>query len=124
MDDHFDRDSLGRFIGELAEAGFQLVPESSPQRWTGKIHPSFGPLTDATTMDVVIAPGWPLQPPLLLVEVSTPTTQPSVAWCACGEMETSSDEWTTVDGLFCGLRRGAKTGSTVGRTIGWTRTPS
>ena len=32
MDHHFDLDSLGRFTGELAEAGLQLVPESSPQR--------------------------------------------------------------------------------------------
>ena len=100
MDDHFDRDSLGRFIGELAEAGFQLVPESSPQRWTGKIHPSFGPLTDATTMDVVIAPGWPLQPPLLLVE-GLNTNHSTLGGMVCmwrdGDV---SDEWTTVDGLF------------------------
>ena len=100
MDDHFDPDSLGRFTGELAEAGFQLVPESSPQRWTGKIHPSFGPLTDATTMDVVIAPGWPFQPPLLLVE-GLNTNHSTLGGMVCmwrdGDV---SDEWTSVDGLF------------------------
>ena len=58
MDDHFDLDSLERFTGELADAGFQPVPDSYTQRWTGKIHPAFAPLTDATTMDIVIAPGW------------------------------------------------------------------
>ena len=100
MDDHFDPDSLGRFTGGLAEAGFQLVPESSPQRWTGKIHPSFGPLTDATTMDVVISPGWPFQPPLLLVE-GLNTNHSTLGGMVCmwrdGDV---SDEWTTVDGLF------------------------
>ena len=100
MDLHFDLDSLGRFTNELAAAGFQLVPESSPERWTGRIHPSFGPLTDATTMDVVIAPGWPFQPPLLLVE-GLNTNHSTLGGMVCmwrdGDI---SDEWTSVDGLF------------------------
>ena len=100
MDDHFDLDSLGRFTGELASIGFRLVPESSPQRWTGKIYPSFAPLTGATTMDVVIAPGWPFQPPLLLVEglnTNHSTLNGMVCMWRDGDV---SDEWTTVDGLF------------------------
>ena len=91
---------------------------------TGKIHPSFGPLTDATTMDVVIAPGWPFQPPLLLVEGLTPTTPPSMAWCACGEMETSATNGPPWMDCSPESRRGAKTRSTVGRMIGWIRMPS
>ena len=100
MDDHFDLDSLNGFIGELADAGFQPVPQSDPQRWTGKIHPAFAPLTDATTMHIAIAPGWPFQPPALFVQglnTNHSTLDGLVCMWRDGDF---SHEWSTLDGLF------------------------
>ena len=100
MNDHFDLDSLNGFTGELADAGFQPVPQSNPQRWLGKIHPAFAPLTDATTMDIAIAPGWPFQPPALFVQglnTNHSTLDGLVCMWRDGDF---SHEWSTLDGLF------------------------
>ena len=99
-DDHFDLESLERFTGELADAGLQPAPVSNPQRWVGNIHPAFTPLTKAKTMDIVIAPGWPFQPPALFVQglnTNHSTLDGLVCMWRDGEL---SDQWTTVDGLF------------------------
>ena len=99
-DDHYDLDSLKIFTGELAEAGFQPVPESNPQRWTGKIHPAFAPLTEATTMDIVIAPGWPFQPPALFVQ-GLNTNHSTLGGLVCMWREGDfSHDWATLGGLF------------------------
>ena len=99
-DDHFDLDSLGDFIEELEDAGFQPVPESKHQRWRGKIHPSFASLTEATTMDVVVVPGWPFQPPALFVQ-GLSTNHSTLDGLVCMWREGDfSHEWTTVSGLF------------------------
>ncbi|MCY3602726.1 MAG: ThiF family adenylyltransferase [Chloroflexi bacterium] len=99
-DDHFDLDSLEAFIEELVDAGFQAVPESNCQRWRGRIHPSFESLTDATTMDVVVVPGWPYQPPALLVQgLNTNHSTLDGLVCMWREGDFSHD-WTTVSGLF------------------------
>ena len=103
-DDHFDLDSLRAFTRELAEAGLQPVPESNPQRWTGKIHPAFAPLTEATTMDIVIAPGWPFQPPALFVQgLSTNHSTLDGLVCMWREGDVSHD-WATVGGLFSRIK--------------------
>ena len=99
-DEHFDLDSLQTFIGELADSGFQQIPESNPQRWTGKIHPAFGPLTEATTMEIVIVPGWPFQPPALFVQgLNTNHSTLDGLVCMWREGDFSHD-WATVGGLF------------------------
>ena len=99
-DDHFDLDSLEGFIEELLDAGFQPVPESNPPRWRGRIHPSFESLTEATTMDVVVAPGWPFQPPALSVQgLNTNHSTLDGLVCMWREGDVSHD-WTTVSGLF------------------------
>ena len=99
-DDHFDLDSLERFTGELADSGFQPVAESNSQRWRGKIHPAFASLTEATTMDVVIAPGWPFQPPALFVQgLNTNHSTLDGLVCMWREGDFSHD-WGTVGGLF------------------------
>lgn len=99
-DDHFDLDSLEGFIKELEDAGFQPVPESDHQRWRGRIHPSFESLTEATTMDVVIVPGWPFQPPALFVQgLNTNHSTLDGLVCMWREGDFSHD-WTTVSGLF------------------------
>ena len=67
-DDHFHPESLSEFIAALDSAGFRVLDGSSLPTWRGPIHPAFGSLTDAQTMDVVIAPGWPFQPPAVFVQ--------------------------------------------------------
>ena len=97
--EHFHLDSLRRFTAELAEAGFVFVPNSRPHRWIGGIHPAFGPLTDADTMEIVIQPGWPFQPPVLLVpglDTSHSTAEGFVCLWQDGDFTT---EWLTLEGL-------------------------
>ncbi len=97
--EHFDLDSFQSFTSELAQAGFTFVPDSRPHRWIGRIHPAFESLTDADTMLIVIQPGWPFQPPVLLVpglDTSHSTADGFVCLWQDGDF---SLEWTTLDGL-------------------------
>lgn len=97
---HFHIESLDRFTAELAAAGFELTAGSNPSRWTGAIHPAFTTLTDAETMDIVIAPGWPFQPPALLVQ-GLSTNHSTLGGFVCLWREGDfSRRWTTVEGLF------------------------
>ena len=102
-DDHFHLESLAKFREELAHAGFHRDPESKFERWTGGAHPALAPLTDATTMDVVIAPGWPFQPPAVFVEsLNTNHSTPNGFVCMWREGDFNR-EWTTLGGLFSRL---------------------
>ena len=97
--EHFDLESLQRFTSELSRAGFLSVPGSRPHRWVGRIHPAFESLTEADTMEIVILPGWPFQPPVLLVpglDTSRSTAGGFVCLWQDGDF---SLEWTTLDGL-------------------------
>ena len=99
-DQHFHIESLDQFALELADRGFQLVAGSSPLRWVGEIHPAFKKLTDAETMEVVIFPGWPFQPPALFVQgLNTNHSTPGGFVCMWREGDFSR-RWTTVEGLF------------------------
>ena len=99
-DQHFHLGSLEQFITELRDVGFRRIAGSDPPRWVGCIHPAFRRLTDAETMEVVIFPGWPFQPPVLLVQgLSTNHSTPGGFVCMWREGDFSL-EWTTVDGLF------------------------
>ena len=98
-DEHFHLESLAQFTSELASAGFQEVTESDPSRWTGEIHQAFESLTDAKTMEIVIAPGWPFRPPGLFVQgLNTNHSMRSGLVCMWREGDPSL-EWTTLDGL-------------------------
>ena len=98
--DHFHVESLEEFLYDLADAGFHLVPDSSPTRWTGPIHPAFAGLTTAATMDVVIAPGWPFQPPAVFVQ-GLNTNHYTLAGLVCMWQDGDfSRQWTSVEGLF------------------------
>ena len=104
-DDHFHLESLEEFREELAEVGFERVPESSLERWTGRPHPSLEPLTDATTMDIVIAPGWPFQPPAVFVDgLNTNHSTPNGFVCMWRDGD-FNPEWTTLGGLFSRLEQ-------------------
>lgn len=100
MDDHFHPESLEEFTQGLAAAGFELVAGSNPPRWRGAIHPAFASLTDATTMDVLMVPGWPFQPPAVFVD-GLHTSHSTLGGFVCLWREgDGSLEWTTVAGLF------------------------
>ena len=104
-DEHFHLESLEEFREELANTGFQRVPESSLERWTGRAHPALAPLTDATSMDIVIAPGWPFQPPAVFVDgVNTNHSTPNGLVCMWREGD-FNPEWTTLGGLFSRLEQ-------------------
>ena len=99
-DDHFHPESLSEFIAALDSAGFRLLDGSSLPTWRGPIYPAFGSLTDAQTMDVVIAPGWPFQPPAVFVQglnTNRSTLEGLVCMWQDGDF---SHDWTTVEGLF------------------------
>ena len=99
-DEHFHLESLEEFTSELASAGFLRIPGNGNPIWRGKIHPAFGSLTDAETMDIVIAPGWPFQPPAVFVQ-GLNTNHSTLDGLVCMWQEGDfSHDWTTVQGLF------------------------
>ena len=97
---HFDVDSLEKFVADLKASGFSPVDGSDSQIWQGPIHPAFDELTDATSMDICIAPGWPFQPPVLIVQ-GLNTNHSTLSGFVClwqdGDFR---PEWTTLAGLF------------------------
>ena len=104
-DEHFHIESLEEFISDLAAAGFEPVATSGAPRWRGPAHPAFGALTEATTMDVVIRPGWPFQPSVLLVD-GLDTNHLTLDGFVCMWRDGDpSLEWTTVAGFFSRIER-------------------
>lgn len=88
------------FGDDLAAAGFEPVAVSGYSGWRGPIHPAFSGLTDATTMDVVIRPGWPFQSPALLVDgLDTNHSTPDGFVCLWQDDDPSRD-WETVERFF------------------------
>ena len=99
-DEYFHLESLEKFTKDLASAGFRKVTESDPPRWTGEVHPAFEPLTDAKTMDIVIAPGWPFRPPAFIVQgLNTNHSTSSGLVCMWREGDPTLG-WTTLDPHF------------------------
>ena len=98
--EHFDKESLEGFIAELKASGFSPAEGSDLRRWRGPIHPAFKELTGAATMDIAIMPGWPFQPPALVVQ-GLNTNHSTLGGFVCLWQDGDfSLEWTTVDGLF------------------------
>ena len=84
----------------LAVAGFVPVAIAGSSGWRGPIHPAFEELTEAAAMDIVIRPGWPFQPPALLVEgLDTNRSMPGGFVCLWQDGDASGD-WETVQGFF------------------------
>ena len=99
-DDHFHTESLEEFKGELAELGFQSVVVDRIPRLKGAIHRAFSHLTTATTMDIVIRPGWPFQSPALVVD-GLDTNHLTLDGFVCMWRDGDpSLEWTTAAGFF------------------------
>ena len=99
-DEHFDTESLEAFENDLAAVGFEPVAVSGYSGWRGPIRPAFEGLTQATSMDIVIRPGWPFQSPALLVEgLDTNHSTPGGFVCLWQDGDPSGD-WETVEGFF------------------------
>ena len=99
-DTDFDPKSKERFIAELQDVGFNRVPDQKETRLRGRIHSAFEGLTNAGTMDILVKPGWPYSPPIVIVDGLD--SNHSTSWgmvCMWQEDETSL-EWTTAGGLF------------------------
>ena len=98
--DHFHTESLEAFERDLAEAGFESVTMGGLVVWRGPIRQSFSGLTDATTMDVVIRPGWPFRSPALFADgLDTNHSTPEGFVCLWQDGDPSCD-WITVEGFF------------------------
>ena len=99
-DDHFHMESLDAFEHDLTAAGFTLVQAVNQSRWRGPIHEAFAPLTAATTMDIMIAEGWPFRPPALFVD-GLDTNHSTLGGFVCMWQDgDSSREWETAEGFF------------------------
>ena len=98
--DHFDTESLEVFEHGLAAAGFEPVAVARLSGWRGPIHQGFAGLTDATTMDVVVRPGWPFQSPALLVEgLDTNHSTPGGFVCLWQDGDPIGN-WITIEKFF------------------------
>ncbi len=98
--DHFYTESLETFEHGLMAAGFEPVAASELPLWRGPIRLAFEGLTQATTMDIVIRPGWPFQSPALLVEgLDTNHSTPGGFVCLWQDGDPSGD-WETLEGFF------------------------
>jgi hypothetical protein len=97
--DAFDIPSLEAFTADLVAGGFEVRSGTHRRVWTGPVHPAFGPLTDATTMSIVILDGWPFRPPALLVDgLATNHSTPEGFVCLWRD-DDASLRWATVAGM-------------------------
>ncbi|MEZ4503109.1 MAG: ThiF family adenylyltransferase [Dehalococcoidia bacterium] len=95
----YDVASLEAFTADLVSVGFEPVPGTRRRRWRSEIHPAFAPLTEATTMDLVLVDGWPYAPPALFVQgLNTNHYTLDGLVCMWREGDASLD-WVTVEGL-------------------------
>ena len=103
-DDHFHLESMEAFELYLKEAGFRPVEAANQSRWRGPIHKAFASLTAATTMDIVIGPGWPFQPPALFVD-GLDTNHSTLGGFVCLWQDGDpSREWDTGEGFFARIQ--------------------
>ena len=98
--EHFDRESLDRFIADLKAHGFRPTIGYPWQTWRNDIHPAFAGLTDAQHMDLAILPGWPLRPPALFVQGLATNHLTAGGFVCLWQDGVVSDEWYTVDGYY------------------------
>ena len=99
-DDHFHTESIEAFERDLAEAGFESVTIAGLAGWRGPIRQSFSGLTDTTTMDVVIRPGWPFRSPALFADgLDTNHSTPEGFVCLWQDGDPNGN-WITVEEFF------------------------
>lgn len=99
--DHFETESLERFVSELETHGFTPLEGVYPiQAWRGKIHPAFEGLTDAKSMDIGIRSGWPFQSPVLFIQ-GLATNHSMLGGYVCMWLDDDdSQQWMTLNGFY------------------------
>ncbi len=96
----FDIASLESFRADLVAAGFEPVTYTERRHWRGPIPAAFDGLTDARTMDVLIDPGWPYQPPRVFVNgLDTNHSMRNGFVCLWRDGDASRG-WETVEGFL------------------------
>ena len=100
LQESFDSASLEDFWTALLERGFEPQAGSARSRWRGPISPAFHDLTDAQTMDIVFNPGWPYQPPAVLVDGLDTSHYMLNGFVCLWRDGDASLQWITVEGLF------------------------
>ena len=99
-DYYFDSGLLNEFAEALKCEGFSALPDAELSIWQGPIHPSFKPFTDADTMIVRLARGWPYVPPEVFVD-GLHTSHVTAGGFVCLWREgDASFAWRTVDDLI------------------------
>ena len=98
--DHFHIESLEAFERDLAAVGFEPVTIAGLAGWRGPIRQSFLGLTDSTTMDVVIRPGWPFQSPALFADGLDTNHSTREGFVCLWQDGDPSCDWITVEGFF------------------------
>lgn len=96
----FDPKSKERFIEELEDAGFQRIPEPEVIRLRGRIHSAFEGLTNASAMDILVEPGWPYRPPIVIVHGLNSNHSTSWGMVCMWQQDEVLRDWTTAEGLF------------------------
>ena len=98
--DHFHTESLEAFEHDLATVGFEPVTIAGLAAWRGPIRQAFSGLTDATTMNVVIRPGWPFQSPALLADGLDTNHSTREGFVCLWQDGDPSRDWITCQGFF------------------------
>ena len=94
-----DLASLERFQTELIEAGFEPLA-GSRRAWRGPIAASLQNLTNATTMRIVFADGWPFRNPHLFVEGLDEWHLSASGDVCLWAPGAASGEWLTLEGFM------------------------
>ena len=96
----YDLSSLEAFTADLVGVGFEPIPNTGRRVWRSEIHPAFASLTEATTMDLMVADGWPYAPPALFVQ-GLDTNHYTLDGLVCMWRDgDASLDWSSVEGLF------------------------
>ena len=99
-DNYFNLELLDNFTEALKLKGFSALTDNGLSTWNGPIHPSFKSLTDAETMTIRMASGWPYVPPEVFVD-GLRTNHVTAGGFVCLWREgDASFAWKTVDQLF------------------------
>ena len=96
----FDVASLEDFTSQLIAAGFEPVTGTELRFWRRRIHPAFAPLTDTTTMQLYVRDGWPVVPPMLLIDGLHANHLTVGGYVCLWHDDDASGNWTTVEGLY------------------------
>ena len=105
----FAPESKEKLIADLESYGFNRISDAQIPKHTtvlrGRIHSAFESLTDARTMDIRIVPGWPYQPPVVIVHGLNSNHSTSWGMVCMWQQDEAVRDWITADGLFARIEQ-------------------